>query len=163
MAASQGTLEIRIKDHREAIGDFSRLIISIDKLSVSPKAGFNFWQAGWKDLPPSLDSLDLTQFVGKKAATVYRAPITAGAFDALHLKLKSVEGVLKKGHRSPQVKNLIGPIKIPFDIGVNTARFIILDLVVVDMSDHPPRSYELSIRGWELFVEGKLIQKIPPG
>ena len=31
------------------------------------------------------------------------------------------------------------------------------------MSDHSPRAYELSLRGYELFMKGKLIEKIPPG
>jgi hypothetical protein len=31
------------------------------------------------------------------------------------------------------------------------------------MSDHPPRGYELEIQGYELFTNGKLIQKVPPG
>jgi hypothetical protein len=162
-ASNQGTLEIRIKDHREAIGDFSKLIISIDKLSLNPKVGLKFWQAGWKDLPPSPVSLDLTQYVGKKVATVFRAPVTAGSFDAIHLKLKSVEGVLKEGQRNSQVKNLIGPIRVSLDINVNAETVIVLDLVVLDMSDHPPRGYELNIKGWELYTNGKLVDRIPPG
>ena len=40
---------------------------------------------------------------------------------------------------------------------------MIIDLTVLDMSDHPPRGYELAIQGYELFTNGKLIQKIPPG
>jgi hypothetical protein len=40
---------------------------------------------------------------------------------------------------------------------------LVLDLVVTDFSDHPPRGYELGIKGYELFTNGKLIQKVPPG
>jgi hypothetical protein len=31
------------------------------------------------------------------------------------------------------------------------------------MSDHPPRGYELSIKGYELFVNGRSVDKVPPG
>lgn len=43
-----GVLEIQIKDHREAIGDFAKFDIVLDKLLISPKAGLMFWQTGWK-------------------------------------------------------------------------------------------------------------------
>ena len=33
---AQGVLEIRIKDHRDAIGDFAKLNINIDKILISP-------------------------------------------------------------------------------------------------------------------------------
>jgi hypothetical protein len=31
------------------------------------------------------------------------------------------------------------------------------------MSDHPARGYELSLKGYELMTNGKLMQRIPPG
>jgi hypothetical protein len=39
---------------------------------------------------------------------------------------------------------------------------IILDLTVMDMSDHPPQAYELQWAGYEVYSNGKLIDKIPP-
>jgi hypothetical protein len=36
-------------------------------------------------------------------------------------------------------------------------------LTVMDMSDHPPRGYELQIKGYELYNNGKLLGKVPPG
>ena len=95
----QGILEIQIKDHRDAIGDFDKLIITLDKIAVSPKAGLKFWQTGWKDLTVTSEPIDLTKYVGKKTAQVFRAPIDAGAFDAFHLKIKNTAGVLKKSQR----------------------------------------------------------------
>ena len=35
----QGAFEVRIKDHREAIDDFSRLLLTIDSIAISPKPG----------------------------------------------------------------------------------------------------------------------------
>src|SRR6266850_7441087 len=57
----QGVLEIRLKDHREAIDDFAKLGITIDKILISPKPGLMFWQTGWKELTPSTATIDLTQ------------------------------------------------------------------------------------------------------
>ena len=165
-AAAQGvsgTLEIRIKDHRDAIGDFSKFNITLDKILVSPKPGLKIWKTGWNELTASGDAIDLTQYIEKASARVFRAGIESGSFDAFHLKLKNIAGVLKKKQKSPPVKNTIGPIKLSFDVPPQGETVLIIDLTVVDMSDHPPRGYELAIQGYELFTNGKLMQKIPPG
>jgi hypothetical protein len=161
--SDHGVLEIQIKDHRDAIGDFAKLNITIEKLLISPEAGLKVWQTGWKELNASTETIDLTQYIGKKAARVYRSTIDAGAFDAFHLKLKNIDGVLKKNQKTAPVKNTVGPVKLPFNVPAKGETVLIIDLTVMDMSDHPPRGYELGIKGYELFTNGKLVQKIPPG
>ncbi len=159
----QGTFEVRIKDHREAIDDFSRLLLDIDKVAISPKPGLRFWQTSWRELSPSPASVDLTKYLGKESAKIFRADIDAGAFDAFHLKIRSVDGLLKKNQRSAPVKNTIGPVKLSFDIAARGETVLVLDLTVIDFSDHPPRGYELNLKGYELYSNGKLVDKIPPG
>jgi hypothetical protein len=157
-----GVLEIQIKDHREAIGDFAKFDIALDKLLISPKAGLMFWQTGWKELQPSVATVDLTQYIGKKSARIFRGEINPGSFDAFHLKIKSIDALLKKTRRSTPVKNTIGAVKIAFQLPANGETLLVLDLVVTDFSDHPPRAYELGIKGYELYINGKLVEKIPP-
>ena len=159
----QGILEIHIKDHRDAINDFAQLIVTIDKIAVSPKAGLKFWQTGWKDFAVSTEPVDLTKYVGNKTAQVFRAPIDAGAFDAFHLKIKNIAGLLRKNQRKAPVKNTIGKFKLNYEIQPDKVTRLILDLTVSDMSDHPPRGYELSLKGYELYLNGRLVEKIPPG
>jgi hypothetical protein len=159
----QGVLEIQIKDHREAIDDFSKLIVTIDKILISPKPGLKFWQTGWKDLQASAETIDLTKFVGKRTARVFRSAIDAGAFDGLHLKIKNIDTVLKKKQRRTAVKNTVGPLNISFRVPARGETLFVLDLVVTDFSDHPPQGYELGIKGYELVINGKSIQKVPPG
>jgi hypothetical protein len=159
----QGTLEIRIKDHRDAIADFARLDITIDKILISPKPGLRFWQTAWHELVPSPATIDLTQYVDKKTVRVFRRSIDGGFFDAFHVKLKTIEGMLKKTGKIAPVKNTVGPVKLAFEVPNGGETVLVLDLTVTDLSDHPPRGYELSVKGLELFTDGKLIQKIPPG
>jgi len=159
----QGILEVRVKDHREAIGDFSKLILNFEAILVSPRPGLKFWQTGWTSLAPAVDSLDLTKYIGKQSAIVFRGSVAAGSFDAIHLKVKTIEGTLKKNSRSTNLKNKIGPIKLAFETSARGETVIILDLVVLDMSDHPPSGYELNVQGYELYTNGKLVDKIPPG
>ncbi|HEX9273540.1 MAG TPA: hypothetical protein VGA01_15145, partial [Candidatus Binatia bacterium] len=94
---------------------------------------------------------------------IFRGSLNTGAFDAIHLKLKEVSGLLKKNQRSAKIKNTVGPIKLPFEIRAQGETTIVLDLVVLDMSDHPPQGYELSVKGYELYTNGKLADKVPPG
>jgi hypothetical protein len=162
-AVEQGVLEIRIKDHREAIADFSRLILTIDQISISPKAGLASWRVTWRDLSPSVRAIDLTKYIGKESVSVFKGAIAAGAFDAIRLKLTGIDGVLKKNQRPAKVKNAVTPIQLAFSVEPEGETIIILDLVVLDMSDHPPRGYELGIKGYELYTNGKLTVKIPPG
>ncbi|HEY3154737.1 MAG TPA: DUF4382 domain-containing protein [Candidatus Binatia bacterium] len=159
----QGVLEIRIKDHREAIDDFANLNITVDKISISPQPGLMFWQTGWKDLTPSIAAIDLTQYTGKNTARVFRSDLDSGSFDAFHLKVKTIAALLKKTRRAVPVKNTIGPLKLSFQVPAHGETLLVLDLVVTDFSDHPPRGYELGIKGYELFTNGKSIQKVPPG
>jgi uncharacterized protein DUF4382 len=159
----QGVLEIQIKDHREAIGDFAKLNITIDKILISPTPGLKIWQTGWKELTLAMTTVDLTQYVNKKTARIFRSSIDAGSFDAVDVKLKTIDAVLKKNQKSASIKNTLGPVQLPFKVPARGETLLILDLVVTDFSDHPPRGYELGIRGYELYTNGKLIGKVPPG
>ena len=160
---ASGVLEIRIKDHREAIEDFAKLDLSIESVALSRRATLKFWTIGWQDFAPQTGTIDLTRYTGGKSASIVRAMVGAAAFDAIHLKLNRVQGVLKKDRSVTAVKNLITPVKLAFEVLPQGETIVVLDLVVMDLSDHPPRSYELSVRGYELYTNGKLVDKIPPG
>lgn len=162
-AESQGTFEVRIKDHREAIGDFSKLTLTFTEILISPKPGLKFWQSGWKSLTPAARSIDLTKYVGKNSARIYQDKLAPGSFDAINLRLKQIEATLKPKEQSAPVKNLIGPVKLSFTVQAGGETVIVLDLVVLDMSDHPPHGYELGVNGYELYTNGKLVDKVPPG
>jgi hypothetical protein len=162
-SSGQGALEVRVKDHREAIGDFSRFTLKLDTIAISPRAGFAFWKTSWRELPPSLKSIDLTRYTGNESVAVFTGAINSGDFDAVHLKLDGIEAILKNNQRSAPIKNLLTPIKLSFTVEPKGKTVVILDLIVLDMSDHPPRGYELGIKGHELYGNGKLIDKVPPG
>ena len=162
-ADEKAILEVRVKDHREAIGDFSKLILTFDAILVSPKPGLKFWQSEWKSLLPTIPSMDLTKYVGKQTVEVFRGPIAAGSYDGIHLKIKKLEGTLAKNLRTPVITNKVPPIKVDFAATAGGNTLIILDLVVLDVSDHPPAGYELNLQGYELYRDGKLLEKIPPG
>lgn len=158
-----GILEVRIKDHREAIEDFSNAVITIEAVRISPKVGLKFWKLGWVDLVPSVARVELTKSLDRSAAMVVRRELTPGSFEALDLKLSGISGVLKKDSASVMITNKISPVVLPFSIDSGELTTIIIDLAVMDMSDHPPRAYELQLSGYEVYRNGKLIDRVPPG
>jgi Domain of unknown function (DUF4382) len=159
----KGVLEVRIKDHRDAIDDFSQARVIIESIRLSPKVGIKFWQLGWIKLNPSLDQVDLTKFVHNTAATIFKGELDAGSFEGFDLKVRDVQGMLKRDGNESPIKNVLTPIALPFSVHPGEVTLIVLDLSVVDMSDHPPEAYELQLEGYEVFNNGKLVDKIPPG
>jgi hypothetical protein len=158
-----GVLEIRVKDHRDAIGDFSKLEIVLETIRVSPKSGLRFWQLEWKELTTSVERVDLTKYVGKRTVAIFKGELAEGSFEAIDLRLKEITAILKKNNSRGSVKNALGPIKLAFSVKPKETTLIVLDLTVMDMSDHPPRGYELQIKGYELYHNGRLLEKVPPG
>jgi hypothetical protein len=159
----KGAIEVRLKDHREAIGDFSNVKITIASIRISPKVSFKFWQLGWVDLAPSVEHIDLTQFVDRPTAKIFGDEIAAGSYEAIDVKLSHVEGVLKKESAPVSISNKIVPVALPFAVNPGEVTMIVLDLAVMDMSDHPPQAYELQLGGYEVYRNGKLVDKVPPG
>jgi hypothetical protein len=153
---AKGTLEVRIKDHREAIDDFAKLDIFIDAVRLKP------W-GGWIDLKPDMARFDLTAYTKGNSLTVYKGEVDAGSFEGFHLKLGKIDGTLKKNSVSAPVKNEVGPIQMSFSVEPKKVTLLTLDLKVLDMSDHAGQGYELHINGYEHTLNGKLVEKIPPG
>ncbi|MDP6558655.1 MAG: DUF4382 domain-containing protein [Candidatus Binatia bacterium] len=157
-APVKGTLEVRVKDHRQAIDDFTNVGLTLDALRIKPK-GLN----SWRDLTLATTQVDLTELVGGGSAVIHRSEMEARSFEALDLDIKKINETLKDTKKKAKVQNSLGPIWLPFSISENKMTRIVLDLTIIDISDHPPRGYELHIKGYELYTDGQLTDKIPPG
>ena len=158
-----GQLVVRAKDHREAIGDFKRLTIGIASIRIKQNSGLKFFRSGWIELTPQLNQVDLTQYTGSRSALILSSKVPAGGFEGFELKLSGVEGVLKGGKPAVGVKNTLGPLALGFTVSPGATTLIVLDLVILDLRDHPPRGYELQLKGYEVQQNGKLVEKVPPG
>ena len=158
-----GTLEIHVTDHREAIGDFARLDVEIEVVRLHPKRMLSLLKSGWLELQPAVPSVDLTQVTEKRTIAVWHGELQTGRFEAIHLKLKTAAGELKESAESVPVADEARPIRLPFDVRADDMTRIVVDLVVLDMSDHPNRGYEVHVRGYELYYNDALADKVPPG
>lgn len=163
-ARPEGTLEVRVKDHRNAIDDFQSLELSLGRLRLAPSARLKSTDPGWLELAPQLDRMDLTRYKdGSSAATVYRGTLRPRRFAAIDLQVAGIRGILRKTGAPDRVKNAVGPIRLDFELKPAATTVVVLDLELLDLSDHPGRGYELLIKGYELYEDDKLLQRVPPG
>jgi hypothetical protein len=151
-----GRFEFQVKDHREAIDDFSSVDVAIDSIRLRSAAG-------WMDLKPAVASIDLTRYTEGNSVTLFDDQISSRSIDGVNLHISAIDGTLKKNNHGAEVKNALGPIQLQFALKKDAPTLLVFDLKVMDLSDHPGHGYELHLNGYELFQGGKLIDKVPPG
>jgi hypothetical protein len=141
--AGSGILEVRLRDHREAIADFQQLSLTLSGVGIHP-AGQSRAE-GWIELEPSLRELDLTRYVDGQVASVVQATVETGSYDAVRLTVDRASGTLKEG-QPVDVRAGFGPVVLDFQVKGGRTTILRLDLVVSDVSDHPGGNYEIHIR-----------------
>ena len=142
-APGRGQLEVRVKDHREAIADFRRLEFDISQIGI--QGALRPQASAWLLFSPSRRNVDLTQLVGGKYAVLLTEDAPAARYRWIRFDLEGVQGVLKNGRR-PHMKVFDDPVAYPFRIVSGKRTVLTIDLIVVDVSEHPGKDYELHIR-----------------
>lgn len=141
-ADSPGRIDVRITDHREAIGDFHRLDITIDRIGVHPASATR--TEGWIDFEPDTAVIDLTQVLDGRTAAILEAELPTGEYDAVRLHVASGAGDLKTGE-VVTVSGFEQAVRVPFAVRADVAVGIVIDLVVESEDDHPGGGYEINI------------------
>ena len=149
-SSSSGSLEVRVRDHREAIDDFSELWLTFSPVGIHPAGQPR--NEGWIELEPAVQRLDLTQYVEGREAMIATAAVEPGAYNAVRLIIDQVEGTLTDGQPA-EVEVSVGAVALDFQVRSGRATILELDLVVLDLSDHPGQGYELHLR--EATVSGE--------
>lgn len=141
--SSPGHLEVRIRDHREAIEDFNELWLTFSPVGIHPAGQPR--SEGWIELEPAVQRLDLTQYVEGREAVIATATIEPGAYNAVRLTVNEATGTLIDGLPAEVEVNL-GAVALDFQIRDGRTTVLGLDLMVLDLSDHPGQGYELHVR-----------------
>jgi hypothetical protein len=142
-ASDHGQLEVRVKDHREAIADFRRLEFDISQIGI--QGGLRPQASAWLLFAPSKRNIDLTQLVGGKYAVLLTEDAPAARYRWVRFDLEGVQGVLKNGRR-PHMKVFDDPVAYPFRIVSGKRTILTIDFIVVNVTDHPGKGYELHIQ-----------------
>ena len=138
----EGELEVRVTDHREAIGDFAELLVAFSGAGAhragQPRA------EGWQGLDER-PSIDLTRYVEGASTAVVRGTVPAGAYDAVRLNVAGVRGELVGGGAA-EVAAAVDSVALAFTVRAGGRTVVLVDLAVLDMADHPGRGYELQVK-----------------
>ena len=98
-SSHQGTIEILMSDHRDAIDDFSSFEVELSSIDLH-RAGEPI-ETGWTELQPLLPQVDLTEVIGEDSVLVVQQTVPPGAYDAIRINASAVGGTLLDGEESP--------------------------------------------------------------
>ncbi len=143
LAASPGTLEIQISDHREAIGDFERLDLTIKSVGLHPASASR--TEGWLEFAPDTPVVNLTQVVGDPAVTILQRAVPPGMYDAVRLVVADGEGKLKAGD-GVAVPGFEEAARLVFTLQEGQTITLVMDVTVESKADHPGGGYEMHLR-----------------
>jgi hypothetical protein len=139
----QGSLEVRIRDHREAIEDFRELWVTFSGIGVHP-AGQPRTE-GWIEFVPSVQKLDLTQYIHGREEVIAQTAVETGVYNAVRLTVDQATGALIAGQPVEVAVNF-ETVALDFRVRDNQTTVLEFDLTVLDVSDHSSRGYELHLR-----------------
>jgi hypothetical protein len=139
--ATTGALEVRLSDHRIAIGDFESLDTTLTSIDVHPTGQSRV--EGWLIIAPQTAVVDLTQYLGDREAVVLTTDLPAGEYDAVRLVVAGGEGRLKTG-ATASVEGF-SQAALRFTLSSETTAVILLDVVVESTEDHPGGGYIMNL------------------
>jgi hypothetical protein len=146
---SPGHLEVRVRDHREAIGDFSELWLTFSSVDIHPTGQPR--SEGWIEFEPSVQRLDLTQYVEGQEAVIVQTTPEIGIYNAVRLRVDQVSATLTNGQPAEVLVDF-ETVALDFRVQEGRTTVLSLDLVVLDLSDHAGQDYALQLR--EAVVRG---------
>ena len=134
-----GEVVVLITDHREAIDDFSSLVVVLDGARLHRRGRLP--QEGWVVLESARSEVDLTRFQDGATFELLRAPAPAARYDAADLlPAGSARGVVLSGDMV-EVPIEISPVRVDLEVRADRVTQLTFDLVVHDLRDHPGKTW----------------------
>ena len=138
-----GRVEVRVTDHRAAIGDFRALQVELASLSLHPRGMPR--RQGWISLLQHTSPVDLVPLKDGRWKTLGESSVEARRYDAVRVQFGSIEGILRSATRV-EVVPVASTVVVDLVVESDRPRVILLDLYVEDQSDHKPGLYAVKIR-----------------
>ena len=131
-------MEILLSDHREAIGDFARLTVEIDRLELHPASSPP--ESGWIVMSPVITGADLTQLIGEASLPIASRSVAAQRYNAVRLVLSGAIGILNDGAEI-EFGEFSEAGRVEFELADGGRVTILIDLVVQSRLDHSGEGY----------------------
>ena len=137
--AATGEVVVLVTDHREAIDDFSSLVVTIDGARLHRRGRVP--EEGWVVLEAARSEVDLTRFQDGATFELLRGAAPATRYDAADLLLAgNARGVVLAGD-TVAVPPEISPARIDVEVRADRVTQLTFDLVVHDLRDHPGKTW----------------------
>lgn len=135
----QGEVVVLITDHREAIDDFSSLVVTATGARLHRRG--HVPEEGWTVIEAPREEVDLTRYRDGVTFELMRAPVAAGRYDAADLILAGpARGVVLAGD-TVAVPLELSPARMAVEVRPDQVTHLTFDLVVHDLRDHPGKTW----------------------
>ena len=136
---ASGEVVVLITDHREAIDDFSSLVVTLDGARLHRRGRLP--DEGWVVLDTVRSEVDLTRYQDGATFELLRGDAPAARYDAADLLLAgSARGVVVAGD-AVEVPLEISPARVDVEVRADRVTQLTFDLVVYDLRDHPGKTW----------------------
>ena len=139
---ASGEVVVLITDHREAIDDFSSLVVTVGGARLHRRARLP--DEGWVMLETTPRTIDLTRYRDGATFELLRAEAPAARYDAADLLAEATaRGVVLVGDAgdSVAVPLDLSPARVDFAVRPDQVTQVTFDLVVHDLRDHPGKTW----------------------
>ena len=134
-----GEVVVLITDHREAIDDFSSLVVTLNGARLHRRGRLP--EEGWVVLETTRGEVDLTRYRDGATFELLRGEAPAARYDAADLLVHaSARGVVLAGD-TVEVPLEISPARIDVEVRADRVTQLTFDLVVHDLRDHPGKTW----------------------
>ena len=133
-----GQVVVLITDHREAIDDFSALVVTVEGVRLHRRGART--DEGWLTIAAGPQEIDLTRYQDGATVELVRERVPAGRYDAAEVLASAARGVVRGGHRV-EVPLELTPARTAVLVRADRIAQVTFDLVVHDLRDHPGKTW----------------------
>ena len=134
-----GEVVVLITDHREAIDDFTSLVVTVDGARLHRRGRLP--DEGWAVLETAPREVDLTRYRDGATFELLRGEAPAARYDAADLVVRgAARGVVRAGD-TVEVPLEVSPARVDVEVRSDRVTQVTFDLVVHDLRDHPGKTW----------------------
>ncbi len=133
-----GEVVVLITDHRQAIDDFTALVVTVDGVRLHRRGARS--EEGWLSITVDPQEIDLTRYRDGATVELVREHVPAGRYDAAEVRASAAGGVVHGGDRV-EVPLELTPARTDIRVRAGRVTQVTFDLVVHDLRDHPGKTW----------------------
>ena len=147
-----GEVVLLITDHREAIDDFTSLVVTVEGARMHRRGARS--DEGWLAIMVDLQEIDLTRYQDGATVELVREQVPVGRYDAAEILASGARGTLQGGDRVGVPLELT-PVRTDVRVRADRITQVTFDLVVQDLRDHG--------KTWGVLLEEVRVEQVSAG